>query len=178
VKRIATDCGPGTREKLEAGEMLLLSGPVMACRDRAHRRMAELLSRGMELPFDPEGAALFYAAPTPAPPGRVCGALGPTTSLRMDPFTPPLVAAGVRMFIGKGPRTPLIESTMAAAGALYLAAAGGTAALGGGCVDSCVVAAWEDLGAEALYRIVLRDYPVFVALDLHGGNLFEMRMRK
>jgi tartrate dehydratase beta subunit/fumarate hydratase class I family protein len=96
----------------------------------------------------------------------------------MDPFTPPLVAAGVRMFIGKGPRSPMIASSLAAAGAVYLAAAGGTAALGGGCVDSCTVAGWEDLGSEALYRIVLRDYPVFVALDLHGGNLFEMRMRK
>lgn len=178
MKRIDTECGSDGLEKLEAGETLLLSGAVMACRDRAHRRMAELLSRGMTLPFEPRGAALFYAAPTPAPPGRVCGALGPTTSQRMDAFTLPLVEAGVRMFIGKGPRSPLVTSSMAAAGAVYLAAAGGTAALGGGCVDSCVVAAWEDLGSEALYRIVLRDYPVFVALDLHGGNLFEMRMRK
>lgn len=178
MKRISTDCGPDTLRKLDAGEALLLSGTVMACRDRAHRRMAELLSLGMALPFDPKGAALFYAAPTPAPPGRVSGALGPTTSHRMDPFTLPLVAAGVGMFIGKGPRSPLVATSMTTAGAVYLAAAGGTAALGGGCVDSCVVAAWEDLGSEALYRIVLRDYPVFVALDLHGGNLFEMRIRK
>lgn len=178
MKRIASDCGPDPLRELEAGDTLLLSGTVMACRDRAHRRMAELLLQGIPLPFDPRGAALFYAAPTPAPPGRVCGALGPTTSSRMDPFTPPLVAAGVRMFIGKGPRTPLVVDSMAAAGAVYLAAAGGTAALGGGCVDSCAVAAWEDLGSEALYRIVLRDYPVFVALDLHGGNLFEKRMRR
>lgn len=141
-------------------------------------RMAELLAGGKPLPFDTKGAALFYAAPTPAPPGRMCGALGPTTSRRMDPFTPPLVDAGVRMFIGKGPRSPLIAASLASAGAVYLAATGGTAALGGGCVDSCTVAGWEDLGSEALYRIVLKDYPAFVALDLHGGNLFEMRMRK
>lgn len=140
--------------------------------------MVELLSRGMALPFDPKGTAIFYAAPTPAPPGRVCGALGPTTSMRMDPFTPPLVEAGVRVFIGKGPRTPQVAASLAPAGAVYLAAAGGTAALGGGCVESCVVAAWEDLGSEAIYRVVLRDYPVFVALDLHGGNLFEERMGK
>lgn len=178
MNRLATDCGPVRLKELHAGELHYLSGAVMACRDRAHRRMAELLADGKPLPFDPKGAALFYAAPTPTPAGRASGSLGPTTSCRMDPFTLPLVAAGVGMFIGKGPRNPLVAASMTAAGAVYLAAAGGTAALGGGCVDSCVVAAWDDLGSEALYRIVLRDYPVFVALDLHGGNLFEMRMRR
>lgn len=176
MKRIPADCEARALAELRAGEPLLLSGTVMACRDRAHRRMVELLSRGMALPFEPKGAALFYAAPTPAPPGRACGALGPTTSRRMDPYTIPLVAAGIRIFIGKGPRSAPVAESIASAGAVYLAATGGTAALGGGCVESCVVAAWEDLGAEAIYRIVLKDYPVFVALDLHGGNLFETRV--
>ncbi len=172
MKRLDTRCGPGQLRELAAGGMILLSGPVLAFRDRAHRRMAEMLKRGDRLPFDLSGAAVFYAAPTPAPPGRVCGSVGPTTAMRMDPFTPPLVGAGVRIFIGKGPRSPRVSRLLAESGAVYLAAAGGVAALGGCRVERCGAAGWEDLGAEAVYSMVLRDYPVFVALDTRGGNIF------
>lgn len=172
MNRLHTRCGGDRLRELTAGQALLLSGPVIGCRDRAHRRMADLLSRGSPLPFDPSGAALFYSAPTPAPAGRVCGAVGPTTSKRMDPFTIPLISVGVRMFIGKGPRGPEVARALIESGAVYLAAPGGTAALGGTCVSSCDVLAWDDLGAEALYSMVLCDYPVFVAFDASGGSIF------
>ncbi len=174
MKRLQTKFAPGELESLRAGESILLSGPVIACRDRAHRRIAEMIAGGMPLPFEPSATALFYAAPTPAPPGMVCGSVGPTTSLRMDPFTLPLLHAGARLFIGKGPRSPEIGKAMVEAGAVYLAAAGGTAALGGACVVSCRILDWSDLGTEALYEMILRDYPVFVALDTLGANLFKM----
>lgn len=173
MRGLHTLCSEEDLFSLEAGEAVLLSGPVVACRDRAHRRMADLLLRGESLPFDPAGAAVFYCAPTPAPPGRVCGAVGPTTSLRMDPFTPPLVRAGVRIFIGKGPRSRETRAVITAAGAVYLAAPGGTAALGGSRVTFCELLAWEDLGSEALYRMKLENYPVFVALDSAGGSIFR-----
>ena len=172
MNRMDTLCGDRRLQELAAGQALLLSGPVIACSDRAHRRMAKLLERGLPLPFKPSGAALFYAAPTPAPPGRVCGSVGPTTSSRMDPYTIPLIRAGVRIFIGKGHRGSHVAEALAGSGAVYLAAPGGTAALGGTCVASCSVLAWDDLGAEALYSMVLDDYPVFVAMDASGGSIF------
>jgi fumarate hydratase subunit beta len=134
--------------------------------------MTEMLEKGSPLPFELLGAAVFYAAPTPAPPGRICGSVGPTTSLRMDPFTMPLINAGVRIFIGKGPRGAGTSRALAESGSVYLAAAGGTAALGGRCVERCGILAWEDLGAEAVYSMALRDYPVFVAQDVRGGNIY------
>lgn len=172
VKSLDTRCDQRELTDLSAGELILLCGPVLACRDRAHRRMAEILEQGASLPFDLPGTALFYAAPTPAPPGRVCGSVGPTTSLRMDPFTLPVIRAGVRIFIGKGPRGLRVSQTLADSGSVYLAAPGGTAALGGRCVERCGILAWEDLGAEAVYSMVLRDYPVFVALDARGGSIY------
>jgi len=172
VTKLHTRCSHHDLMKLRAGTPVLLSGPVVACRDRAHRRMADLLARGMPLPFDPMGAAVFYAAPTPAPPGRASGAVGPTTSARMDPWTPLLLQAGVRILVGKGPRSSGVSAAINSAGAVYLAAPGGTAALGGGCVVSCGVLAWDDLGSEALYSMELREYPVFVALDTMGQSIF------
>ena len=151
---------------------MLLSGTVYTARDAAHRRLLELLERGGEPPFPLEGAAIYYCGPAPAPPGRAIGAAGPTTSYRMDAFAPALIARGLRVMIGKGPRSAPVLEAMRAHGAVYLAATGGAGALLASCVESCELVAWPDLGAEAVRRLTLRDMPLTVAADAAGGDLY------
>lgn len=158
---------------LQAGDTVLLSGVVYTARDAAHARMAELLDRGEPLPFALEGAAIYYVGPTPERPGCSIGAAGPTTAGRMDRFTPRLLDLGLACMIGKGKRSEQVKAATVRNGAVYLAAIGGAGALMARSVQSCQVIAWPDLGCEAVRRLVVRDMPLTVLLDAHGGDLYQ-----
>ncbi len=174
MKKIATPLGKETIQNLKAGDRVLLSGEIYTGRDAAHKRMTELLAAGDGLPFDLYGKAIYYAGPCPAPPGRKIGSVGPTTSGRMDAYTPQLIKAGLRVMIGKGPRNaPVIEAIRANTG-IYLAAIGGAGALMALCVEDAELIAFEDLGPEAVYKLTVRDMPLIVAIDSNGGNIYTM----
>ena len=158
---------------LGCGQRACLTGPVIIARDAAHRRMAEELSRGGVLPFEPEGAVIFYAGPAPTPPGHVIGPIGPTTSGRMDPFTPTLLRLGVRGMIGKGRRSSEVIAAMKETGAVYFGATGGAAALLARSVKSVRTLAYEDLGPEAVRLLEVEDFPLVVAVDASGRDLYE-----
>ena len=169
---ISTPFSEETARALRAGQRVLLSGPAWSCRDAAHQRMVELLAAGGRLPFDLNGQVIYYAGPTPARPGRPVGSLGPTTSSRMDPYVEPLLALGLRGMIGKGERSPEVRKLLQDYGAVYLAATGGAGALLAKCVRSAEVVAWPELGAEAVRRLELVDFPAIVACDSAGGDLY------
>jgi fumarate hydratase subunit beta len=151
-------------DALQKGDKVLLSGIVYTARDAAHKRIVEHLDKEEKLPFELMNAAIFYAGPTPAKPGQICGAIGPTTSVRMDKYTPRLLQEGVKVLIGKGERSKEVEELLRKHKALYLVAVGGAAALLSKCVLSCAVIAWEDLGTEAIRRLELKDFPCYVAV--------------
>jgi len=142
----------------------LLSGVLYTARDAAHKRIIEYLDSGKPLPFELKNAAIFYAGPTPARPGQICGAIGPTTSVRMDKYTPRLLEAGVKVLIGKGERSSEVVNAIRNHKVVYLVAVGGAAALLSKCVTSCEVIAWEDLGTEALRRLEVKDFPCYVSV--------------
>ena len=156
---------------LRAGDVVLLSGELYTARDAAHARFAELLSRGESLPV-PKGAAIYYAGPCPAAPGEVIGPCGPTTSKRMDSFTPALIDYGVCQIIGKGARAKAVNEAMRGR-AVYFAATGGAGMLYASRIVSCELAAFEDLGAEAVYRLTVEVFPVIVAYDLLGNDVYK-----
>lgn len=158
---------------LRAGDTVLLSGVVYTARDAAHARMAELLDQGRELPFDLQGAAIYYVGPTPERPGCAIGAAGPTTAGRMDAYTPRLLDLGLACMIGKGRRSQAVKEAVVRNGAVYLAAIGGAGALMAGSVQQCEVIAWPDLGCEAVRRLVVKEMPLTVLLDAHGGDLYQ-----
>ena len=155
---------------LAAGEEVRLFGRALTLRDAAHGRIAELMERGEKPPFDLAGQLVFYAGPSPAAAGRPVGAIGPTTSARMDRFLELTFELGVRATLGKGPRAPEVRELHERYGAVYLAAVGGVAALLGGLVEDIEPVAWEDLGPEAVYRVGLRDFPAVVAIDASGRD--------
>jgi fumarate hydratase subunit beta len=157
---------------LRAGDSLLLTGVLYTARDAAHRRLVEAMDRGEPLPFDIRGLTLYYLGPSPAPPGRVIGAAGPTTSARLDPYTPRLLAAGLRAMIGKGERSAEVKKAMKRHGAVYLAAVGGAGALLSRSIVKAEVVAYADLGPEAVLRLEVADFPVTVINDIHGGDLY------
>lgn len=150
---------------LHPGDKVLLSGTLYTARDQAHKRLVEYLQAGRELPFILREAAIFYAGPSPARPGQICGAIGPTTSGRMDAYTPTLLEHGVRVLIGKGSRSPEVIASLRKHHALYLVAVGGAAALLSQCVTAMELIAWEDLGAEAIYRLEVKDFPCYVCIS-------------
>lgn len=158
---------------LEAGQRLLLTGVIFGARDQAHLRFADALARGDALPVDLRGQVIYYVGPTPAPPGRPCGAAGPTTSGRMDRYTPLMLEYGIRGMIGKGRRSPEVVDALKRHGAVYLAATGGVGALIGRCIREMQVVAYPELGPEAVYRMVVRDLPVTVAVDSRGRDLYQ-----
>jgi len=172
-RRITLPLPPERRRELRAGDRLLLSGRLLTARDQAHRRMAEALRGGEGLPVDLEGQVLFYAGPTPAPPGREAGSVGPTTSARMDPYTPLLLEQGIAAVIGKGPRSEEVRRALREHEALYLLAVGGVAALLGSKVRYMRVVAYPELGAEAVHELEVEGFPVMVACDLWGGYIFS-----
>ena len=161
-------------KRLRAGDSVLLSGVAFTARDAAHQRMAEAARRGEPLPFNVSGQTIYYAGPTPTPPGRPIGSIGPTTSTRMDAFTPLLLKMGLRGMIGKGKRSPAVLSAMMAYPAVYFAAAGGAAALMASCVKSLEVVAYDDLGPESIKRLVLEDLPLIVAADCYGNDFYRI----
>ena len=167
---------PITREmarEIKSGESCLLSGVIYTARDAAHKRLVELLEKGEKLPFDIENATIYYVGPTPAKPDQVIGSAGPTTSYRMDAYSPALIAAGETGMIGKGKRGAEVVEAMKKHGAVYFAAIGGAGALLSSCIKSAEVVCYEDLGAEAVRRLVVEDLPVVAVIDSEGNNLYE-----
>lgn len=171
--RLTTPVSKDDLAPLRAGDTVLLSGPVYTARDAAHQRMMELLDRGEPLPFPVEGSALYYVGPTPERPGQVIGSAGPTTSGRMDAYSPRLLDLGQAIMIGKGARNQAVKEAVVRSGAVYLAALGGAGALMAASVEELEVICWEDLGCEAVRRLTVRDLPLTVILDAHGGDLYE-----
>ena len=167
---------PVTKEELSvlrAGDRVLLSGIVYTARDAAHQRMMERLDRGETLPFALEGSAIYYVGPTPERPGQVIGSAGPTTSGRMDKFSPRLLDLGQPVMIGKGARSREVKEAIVRNGAVYLAAMGGAGAVMSASVDSAGVVCWEDLGCEAVRRLHVTDMPLTVVIDSLGNDLYE-----
>ena len=157
---------------LRAGERVLLSGPVYTSRDAAHKRIFALLDEGEKLPYALEGAAVYYAGPTPAKEGQPIGSCGPTTSGRMDPFSPRLLDLGLKCMIGKGNRSQAVVDAIKRNGAVYLCAIGGAGALAARCIEGAEVIAFEDLGCESVKRLIFKDFPLVVAIDSTGESLF------
>jgi fumarate hydratase subunit beta len=163
---------------LHAGDMVMLSGEVYTARDVAHRRLYESLLKGEKLPIDLSQAVLFYAAPTPAPPKKIIGSIGPTTSYRMDFFTPKLIENGLRGMIGKGNRSPEVVEAIKKYKSVYFGAIGGIAALMSQCVKKVEMVAYEDLGPEAIRKLTVRDFPLVVVNDSLGKDLYVSAKQK
>ena len=172
-KKLRVPFTPEEARALRAGESVLLSGTVYTARDAAHKRLCELLSEGKELPLDIRNATIYYVGPTPAREGRAIGSAGPTTSYRMDAYSPALIAAGETGMIGKGKRGKEVIAAMKEHGAVYFGAIGGAGALLSHCIKKAEVIAYEDLGAEALRRLEVENFPVTVIIDSQGTNLYE-----
>lgn len=160
-------------EPLRSGDVVRLHGVLYTARDAAHARMKEALERGEPLPFDPEGQVVYYTGPAPARPGHPIGPAGPTTASRMDPYAPLLIERGLRGMVGKGVRSREVVEAMRRHGCVYFGAVEGTAALLAKCVREAEVVAYEDLGAEAVRRLLVEDFPAVVINDLHGGDLYR-----
>ena len=159
--------------KLRIGTRVLISGVVYTARDAAHQRLVQVLNRGDSLPFDLKGQTLYYMAPSPARPGQVIGSAGPTTSGRMDIYTPPLIAAGLRAMIGKGNRSTEVKEAIKKYKAVYFVTIGGAGALLSRAIKKAEVVAYPDLAAEAIMRLEVADFPAIVANDAFGGDLFQ-----
>ena len=168
-----TPCTAADLAGLHAGDTVLLSGVVYTARDQAHKRMVEALDAGAPLPFDLTGSAIYYVGPTPERPGDIIGSAGPTTSGRMDAYSPRLLELGSRVMIGKGKRDAAVKQAVVRCGAVYLAALGGAGALMAQSVKKLEVIAWPDLGCEAVRRLEVENMPLTVILDAHGGDLYE-----
>ena len=162
-----------TLEGLTVGTRVLISGVVYTARDAAHQRLVQAMDNGDRLPFDLKGQTLYYMGPSPAKPGQVIGSAGPTTSRRMDTYTPRLIAAGIRAMIGKGNRSQEVKDAIKKHKVVYLATIGGAGALLVQSIKQAEVIAYEDLGAEAILRLKVENFPAIIANDIHGGDLFE-----
>ncbi|MDO5716985.1 MAG: Fe-S-containing hydro-lyase [Tissierellia bacterium] len=159
--------------QLKSGDNVLISGILYTARDAAHKRLVEAHQRGEKLPFDPQGQVIYYVGPTPTVPGEVIGSAGPTTSYRMDPYAPLLLDLGLMGMIGKGRRNQEVIDKIVEHGAVYFAAIGGAAAIIKDRILSCEIIAYEDLGAEAIRRLEVKDFPATVIIDSKGNNLYE-----
>ena len=167
---------PLTREQarqLKSGDSVLLSGVIYTARDAAHKRLCELVAAGKELPLDVKDSIIYFVGPTPARPGEAIGSAGPTTSYRMDAYSPTMIEQGQTGMIGKGKRSPEVVAAMKKHGAVYFGAIGGCGALLSKCIKKAEVIAYDDLGAEAIRRLEVEDFPVIVIIDAEGNNLYE-----
>jgi fumarate hydratase subunit beta len=173
AKSIALPLTDGAVADLRAGDDVLLNGTMYVGRDSAHKRIVEALDQGKLLPFDIKGQTIYYMGPSPAKPGHAIGSAGPTTSGRMDSYSPRLMAEGLRGMIGKGMRSAAVKEAMQKYKAVYFAAIGGAGALISKAITKSDVIAYEELGAEALLRIEVADFPVIVINDIYGGDLYE-----
>jgi fumarate hydratase subunit beta len=163
---------------LVTGDQVLVNGVIYTARDAAHKRLMELLDTGQKLPVDFKGQILYYVGPSPARPGRVIGAAGPTTSTRMDVYTPTMLNLGLKAMIGKGKRSPEVIAALRQYTAVYLGATGGAGALISKCIKAAEVVAFPDLGPEAIHRLEVEDLPTIVINDCHGGDLYELGRRE
>ena len=158
---------------LRAGDSCLISGVIYTARDAAHKRLCDLVAEGKELPVDIRDAIIYFVGPTPAKPGQAIGSAGPTTSSRMDAYRPTLISLGLTGMIGKGKRGPEVVDAMKEHGAVYFGAIGGCGALLSKCIKKAEVVAYDDLGAEAIRRLEVGDFPAIVIIDSLGNNLYE-----
>ena len=168
---------PLTKEKvasLKAGDSCLITGTIYTARDAAHKRLCELIKQNKPLPFDISDSIVYFVGPTPAKEGQAIGSAGPTTSYRMDAYSPDLIALGQRGMIGKGKRGKEVVDAMKKHGAVYFGAIGGCGALLSKCIKSAEVIAYDDLGAEAIRRLTVENFPVTVIIDSFGNNLYEL----
>jgi len=165
-------------EKLNIGDRAYLNGVIYTARDSAHKRMIDALDEGRKLPFDIVGSVIYYVGPTPARPGNVIGSAGPTTSYRMDKYTPRLLDLGLKGMIGKGNRSDEVIKSIVKNKAVYFAATGGVGALISKCIVKSEVIAFEELGPEAIRRLEVKNFPVIVVIDTNGKNLYEEGVKK
>jgi fumarate hydratase subunit beta len=164
-----------TISSLKSGAEVLLSGIIYTARDAAHKRFAELIAAGKPLPIDINNQILYYVGPTPAPKGKPIGSAGPTTSDRMDAFTPLLLEHGLKGMIGKGPRAQAVKDSIVKNKAVYFAAIGGAGALLSQCITAAEVIAFPELGTEAMHKLTIKDFPVIVINDIYGNDLYQQR---
>ena len=177
-KRIETPLTEDVIKELRAGDKVLITGYIYTARDAAHKRMVEALQRGEKLPIDLKGQIIYYVGPTPPKPGQVIGSAGPTTAIRMDKYVEPLLKLGLKGMIGKGYRSPKVKELLKEYKAVYFAAVGGVATLLQKHIKSSELIAYEDLGTEAIRRLYVEDFPVVVANDIYGGDVFEEGRKK
>lgn len=178
VKHLTTPLSDEVVSGLRAGDNILITGVMYTGRDAAHKRLLELIEKGEPLPFDIRGQVIFYVGPTPARPGNPIGSAGPTTSLRMDVFTPKLHELGLKATIGKGSRSREVKEALIRYKAVYLAVTGGAAALVSRCIRKAEVIAYPELGPEAIRRLEVENFPTQVINDMHGGDIYEEGRRQ
>jgi len=174
IYRLTTPLQNSDLISLQIGDKVLLSGKIYTARDAAHQKLIKLLEIGQSLPFDIKGAVIYYAGPAPARPGHPIGSVGPTSSYRMDKFTPPLLAAGMKAMIGKGERGQSVIDALIRYQSVYFAAVGGAAVVAAQAVKAARIVAFEELGPEAIYELAVVDFPVFVAVDVNDNDLFRV----
>lgn len=172
--KITTPLNDNIIKKLNAGDRVYITGTIYTARDAAHKRMVESLKSGKDLPFDIKNSIIYYVGPCPPKPGQIIGSAGPTTSYRMDDYTPSLIKAGLKGMIGKGNRSKEVIDSIAKYNCVYFAAIGGAGALISSCIKSSEIIAYEDLGTEAIRKLYVEDLPVIVAIDSKGNNLYDM----
>ncbi len=165
-------------EKLKAGDRVLINGYMFTARDAAHKRLVELIDKNENLPFDPTGQIIYFVGPAPAKPGQVMNSAGPTTSGRMNPYSPKVIAAGLKGMVGKGEMGPGVVEAMKKHKAVYMVATGGAGALIANAITGSEIVAYEELGAEAVRKLTVKDFPAIVAQDCHGGNIFIEGVKK
>lgn len=174
-------CTPLTTEKvrdLKSGDTVLITGTIYTARDAAHKRLVDLINNGEELPLDVKDSIIYYVGPTPAKPGMAIGSAGPTTSYRMDAYSPYLINLGLKGMIGKGEISSEVVQTMKEKEAVYFAAIGGAGALIGKSIKKAEIIAYEDLGSEAIRKLEVEDFPVVVVIDSKGNNLYEIGQKE
>ncbi|KGG80895.1 Fe-S-containing hydro-lyase [Caloranaerobacter azorensis] len=176
--KITTPLDDNIIEKLNAGDRVYITGIIYTARDAAHKRMVDSLKNGRKLPFDINNSIIYYVGPCPPKPGQVIGSAGPTTSYRMDDYTPTLLKVGLKGMIGKGNRSKEVINSIVENNCVYFAAIGGAGALISSCIKSSEVIAYEDLGAEAIRKLYVEDFPVIVAIDSRGNNLYDINRTK
>ena len=172
-KKITSPFSDKTIADLKAGDQVLISGVMYVGRDSAHKRLVEAMNKGDKLPFDVKGQVIYYMGPSPTKPGKVIGSAGPTTSGRMDAYTPRMLEAGLKGMVGKGLRTKDVKEAIKKYKGVYLASVGGAAALIAKSIVKSEIIAYEELGPEALLRIEVKDFPAIVINDMYGGDLYE-----
>ena len=171
---IKTPLSRDAARKLKAGDSCLISGVIYTARDAAHKRLCELIDSNKPLPLNIQDSIVYFVGPTPAKPGQAIGSAGPTTSYRMDAYSPALIAKGQTGMIGKGKRGPEVVEAMKQHGAVYFGAIGGCGALLSKCIKKAEVIAYDDLGAEAIRKLEVENFPVIVVIDSQGNNLYEI----